>query len=218
MTHKERDAWARAEEQYRVQLAEAAAQRAEAERLSRERAATQAAAAAQKQRAEHAAWYQQVSEAQGVLRSRLEEESLEALRRQQEYRNVKECVLQSLLLMKAVAADQRSAPGDPWVDVGAADRQVAGNTLPQGDGELAVHATGALHQRSGAAPPADSSPTNTVCSRLAATAPTPHANGAVMAARICARSRTTIALSSSAYISKLLGTRRFKSVKDRLRR
>lgn len=217
LTRKERDAWAQAEEQYRAQLAEAAAQRVEVERLKLERAATQAEAAAQKQRAEHTAWYQQISEAQGLLRPQLEEECLQALRQREEYRNVKECVLQSLLLMKAMGGGQGSAPGDSRVDATAADAQGAGNTLAPGDGEVAVHTTRALRWCSGAMP-ADSSPIDTAGSRLAATAPTLHEHGAVMTARICARSRTTVALSTSAYISKLTNTRRFKSVQDRPRR
>ena len=217
MSSKERDAWAQAEEQYRLVVAEVGRQRAEVERLKHQQATMEAQAAVQKEREEHAAWYQSIAECQGGLRPQLEEVCMEARRQRERYKTVKSCVLQSLLFMKAVGDRHGTAPDEAQVEAAAPAEQLAGNWEAPANADAAVRVTGGFHVAAHSAVSDDVGATAQLGYKRAATAHAWHENKAVMTARICARSRTNIENSPPAYISKLLGTRRFKSVKDRPR-
>lgn len=209
----ERVAWAQAVEDHKLQVEEVEMNRAKAEIFRREEARIEAAAAARKRSAEHAMWYQRAAGSPEAHGAPLHISCIDTLRAQQQYRIVKDRVMQSILLMKAVGG----VPGDEMGTLHTgANQQIVGDVHGPASDAAAMQVTGTS--------PEVKAVSMTTCSRMDSKYHGQSAvsvwqdNKMVLSAQICARTVDKTTSSTSSFISKLLGPRKFKRVKDRPRR
>lgn len=183
----------------------------------RHQATAAAEAAAQRQRESHAAQYQDFAEAHAALTPQAELNFIEGHRQREQYQTMQSCILQTLMQMKAM----RRRPGIHQAGPMAAwdaetEHGAGGGLLPDGCDVSAVVTDGGPKVL-GPVAAMDVDTARVVDGNAPTSAPAWHESRAVLTARICARPQSSIASSPSAFITKLLGPRRFKSVKGRPR-
>ena len=220
INRKDAEAWALAEEQYRLKLAQAERQCVDAEHRWRQQASITAAVAAQNRRDVHAAQYKEVVDAHGALSPQTELSIMEVCRQHEEFQVMHSRVLQALLHMKAVANVSDKGPTSGAVGCGSAAEHVEGGspavTANAGDQYSAV--PDRIPEVANPVTEMDVDRSLVQNSQQFVAAPAWHENRAVMTARICARPQSSISSAPAAFITKLLGPRRFKSEKGKRRR
>eukprot|EP00892_Ulva_mutabilis_P005341 jgi/Ulvmu1/3179/UM015_0220.1 len=218
VTRRDTEAWAQAEAQHRLKLAEATRLRADMERQQRQQVEAAAEEVAQKQRKAQAAQYQGVIEAHAALTPQAELSCMEARRQREEYHTMQGCVLQTLLHMKAMThSPGKALPLAIEVPGVEAAPVAGGNPVPEDVSRGAV-ATGSAPQVTGPMVAMEVDDARVVDGNYPPAAPAWHESRTVLTAKICARPQNSIGSAPAAFINKLLGPRRFKSAKGRARR